>query len=130
MIVELGNPKAVQQRTADDGSTVAESLDGERVTYINIPNEDVNLSEAFTTITDPRGAWGAHAAQGDSPSWVYSDNAALQMLLAQHFGCVEGRPDNVEATHHTLAGPPGVGPDGPVNKDGSVKASSRAAKED
>lgn len=129
MLVELGNAKAVQQVTTAEGDTILEPVEGARVTTVNIPDEN-SLSEAFVVITDPRGVWAAHSEQGEKATWVYSDNAALQYLLAQHFGCDEGRPDNVEATHYTLNGAPGQGPDGPVNKDGSLKASAKKDSED
>lgn len=57
-------------------------------------------------------AWRAESLT--VPTWVWSDNEAFAVLLGHYFGCPVGRPDDVEATHHTLSGPPGVGPDEPV----------------
>lgn len=48
---------------------------------------------------------------GGAPLWVWSDNDAFATLLGAFFGCPVGRPVDVEATHHTDAGPPGVGVD-------------------
>jgi hypothetical protein len=131
MQVLLGNASAAQEVTDDDGAKrlVPVPDAGERVLTINIP-DDVSLGEAFVSITDPRGVWRAHSTEGATPTWVSSENEGLEFILSQHFGCDRGVPANVEATHYTEAGPPGVGPDGPVNKDGALKASARRAQED
>lgn len=86
-----------------------EPLDGERVTTIRLP-DDISLAEAFVTITSDRGVWASHS---DEPAtWVACDDSpGLEALLAEHFDCEVGRPADVEDTHHTMHGPPGVGPD-------------------
>lgn len=112
MQVELGNPAAVQRRTVDnpDGTTSVDvtDLDGPRVTYVNFA-DDVSLGEAFVSVTDPRGVWGAHTASSDTkPLFVWSDNASLQSLLAEHFGCSAGRPADLEQVYYTTNGPAGT----------------------
>lgn len=111
MQVELGNPAAVQRRTVDnpDGTVDIDTttLDGPRVTYVDFADEKT-LGEAFVAITDPRGVWGAHTDGGVTPTYVWSDNASLQALLAEHFGCPAGRPADLEQTYYTVNGPAGV----------------------
>ena len=54
-------------------------------------------------------AWQAESS--GSPTWVScEDNDDFEVLLAAVFGCPRGRPADVEETHFTHAGPPGVGP--------------------
>ncbi len=53
---------------------------------------------------------GWRAESLSAPTWVWSDNEAFAVLLGEFFGCPVGRPGDVEATHHTAAGPPGVYP--------------------
>lgn len=64
--------------------------------------------------------WQHHSTQ--PPSWVESDNPSLQAFLAGVFGCPEGAPEDVEDTHHTMFGPPGVGPQPGANPDDDVEA--------
>lgn len=52
--------------------------------------------------------WPNHSPQ--PPAWVASDNDDLAQMLAEFYGCPVGIPDDVEDTHHTFSGPPGVGP--------------------
>jgi hypothetical protein len=56
-------------------------------------------------------AWNNESA--GKPGWVWSDDEDFEVLLGKFFGCPTGRPEDVEATHHTLAGAPGVGVDYP-----------------
>lgn len=79
-----------------------------RVCTVEFP-EGTPLAEAFTTITARNGLWSYHS---DSPaSWVESDSPGLAQLLAEHFACPIGAPDDVEDTHWTPAGRPGIGPE-------------------
>ena len=57
--------------------------------------------EAFQTAI---ASWRAESYA--NPTWVWSDNEDFAVLLGQFFDCPVGRPDDVEATHYTLAGPP------------------------
>lgn len=131
-VVELGNPEPFERI---DGLPVR--LSGERVTYVSIPDEysvsddaagatehlaavaadptnprDVTHlpgDEAFVAVTHPRdGVWVNHSTAA-APSWVWSDDERLGQQLAAHYGCPYGHPEDLEATHHTIAGPPGVG---------------------
>ncbi len=79
-----------------------------RVCDIKFP-PGTSLNQAFTDITARGGLWSYHS---DSPAtWVESDSPGLSALLAEHFGCPEGAPDDLEDTHWTRAGRPGVGPE-------------------
>ena len=60
--------------------------------------------EAFVSVTRD---WPNHSDV--PPTWVTSDNEDLAQMLAEAYGCPVGKPEDVEATHHTAAGPPGVG---------------------
>lgn len=131
MRVELGNDQPLYNPTG-----------GPVVTYVTIPdsytvdpganvgdlsdhlvaNPDVtNLpeQEAFVSITHPgAGTWVNHAVAGSKPSWVWSDNDEFAQMLAEHYGCPVGRPDDVEDTHYTHSGPAGVTPQLTVVPDG------------
>lgn len=89
------------------------NLDGARVVTVTFP-DDMPLMEIATTITIAQGVWDSHSpggyADSGAPTWVDSDSSALAALLAEHFGCDVGAPADVERTHWTENGPPGVGP--------------------
>lgn len=120
MIVELGNVAAKQARLDakgdpvrdENGQVIQDALPEPRVTRVAIP-DSYTLAEAFVCITSPQGVWANHS--DSQASWVYSDSPGLQSLLAEHFNCPQGYPEDLEETHHTFSGPPGVGPDGPIN---------------
>lgn len=90
-------------------------LPGKRTVSCAFPDE-MSLMECANTITISKGIWDSHSpgdfADSGKPTWVWSDSPSLQALLAEHYGCDAGVPDDVEDTHHTESGPPGVGPDG------------------
>jgi hypothetical protein len=130
MQVELGNaaPRSADGSAVDDGE--------HRVTYVNIPDEAYELDlgaapsveqlalhllqadggvtklpglEPLLAIVHPDGAWARHST--GKPTWVYSGtHPELAEFLGEFFGCPVGRPDNVEDTHWTRSGMPGVGP--------------------
>lgn len=53
--------------------------------------------------------WNAEGS--GKPSWVeVEDNPDFEKLLSEFFGCPRGKPADVEQTHYTVSGPPGVGP--------------------
>lgn len=79
-------------------------LDEPRVTTVSIP-DGVSLSEAFATLTSAKGVVAYHA---DDVAWVECDSPGLTALLVEHYGCEVGAPADLEATHHTFNGPPGV----------------------
>lgn len=46
-----------------------------------------------------------------SPTFANSEDCPdLALMLSEAYGCPVGLPDDVEDTHHTTSGPPGVGP--------------------
>lgn len=83
-----------------------EPLSEPRVVYVNLP-EGTSLSEAFTTLT---AANGVVANWADDVAWVETDSPGLAALLCEHYGCAQGAPGDLEDTHYTANGPPGVGP--------------------
>lgn len=127
MQVELGNaaPKSGGQ-LADLGGAPA-------VTYVNIPDEytfDENVDtlelqrhlyrtiatgvtqrpddEAMLAVIHPSAFWNAHSAS-EGPTWVHcTDNPAFAKALAAFYDCPAVRPADVEETHVTKFGPPGV----------------------
>lgn len=124
MRIEFGNPSPREAATG-------EPVPGPSVTYVNIPdtytfkggadakdlalhlaqNPDItNLPdhEAFVAVAHgTAGLWTRHSAS--KPSWVWSDNEDMSALLSEYYGCPVGRPDDLEDTHYTQSGAPGVG---------------------
>ena len=128
MKVELGNPapKNGDGTPADLGGAPA-------VTYITVPDEysfDENVDvhdlqrhlyrtmntaitnrpkdEALMAVVHSSGVFSFHSG-ANAPTWVHcSDNPAFEKKLAEFFDCPAGRPANVEDTHFTRHGPPGV----------------------
>lgn len=96
-----------------------------RVLTVNFP-EGTTLGEAFNTVTNVGGVWDHHGGLENKPAWVNSDSDGLAALLSEHFGCDVGKPDNVEATHFTESGPPGIGPDGPLGGPAKTTADEEA----
>jgi hypothetical protein len=95
--VQLGNPAPKEGYYDGEGTLRHRDLDGARVTTVVIP-DSYTLLEAVASVLAQDGAWNHHT-QGDSvsdvtPDWVESDNEALGMLLASHFGCPTSRPDD------------------------------------
>lgn len=106
MQVELGLTSA-KEGYKPDGSDIViyRQLVGPRVLIIG--PVDKPLGELFIDIVSNNGLYGYHSDH--PPKWVASDSPGLQALLAEHWGCAAGKPDDVEDTHTTLNGPPGVG---------------------
>lgn len=92
-----------------DGSAygVAERGSGKDALIYVLTHEITRLPghEAFVSIVRD---WPNHSAE--PPHWVWSDDEDLAEMLAEAYDCPVGIPDDVEATHHTDAGRPGVGP--------------------
>jgi hypothetical protein len=82
-------------------------VDGLRVLTIS-PPADEPLGDLFISIThSTRGIAVAHS--GSAPLWVSCpDNPGFEALLADTLKCAQGKPADVEETHFTLNGPPGV----------------------
>lgn len=97
-IVVLGNRHASDSH--DNGETRHALPRGKRATVVIL--DDLNVAQAFTTITAAGGVWatqtGTKDADGDLvpndkavPAWVASDDAALATVLAAHWGGIEIR---------------------------------------
>jgi hypothetical protein len=125
VLVELGNPVPANVSYACPG-----------VTYLNIPegydfNPDTDPhqvmrhlaqkgrvtslgrdcghdNEALLAVVHPDGVVANHHTA--PPSWVWSDNEAFSLLISRYYDIALGRPADVEDTHQTKFGGPGVGP--------------------
>lgn len=138
MHIELGNPAARDWTAPAVGveSVQRGVYDTPVVTYMSIPSEysleeghDMNqfaghvgraiggdgvtklpgLEALLAVAHFGDGAWTKHSAS--SPTWVWSDNEVMAQYLSDLYGCPKGRPADVEATHYTRAGAPGVYPE-------------------
>ena len=141
MLIEIGNtsPKNVADPSVP------------HVTYVNMPDGAQTLEpgmdvatfkahqvEALTTrqgithlpgvealfnVLDLTGGlWKEHS---DGPgSWVWSDDDEMQRFLREYWSAGE-RPANVEDTHQTLAGPPGVVPGAAVDLQMNITQNGR-----
>ena len=68
------------------------------------PNPQLPDHEAFVSVIND---FKNHSTT--DPTWVDSDNADLAQMLAEAYGDIPvGTPPDVEQTHHTVNGPPGV----------------------
>lgn len=64
-------------------------------------------SDLVQAIDEIKRCWSE--AHDDVPTWIDGDDSALVSLLAREWGCSVGAPIDVEETHYTLSGPPGIG---------------------
>src|SRR5262245_34843307 len=132
ILVELGNTNPRR-----------EGAEGPAVTYISIPDDytyevaesapelaaailadKFNGDPAITHMPGQEAAIAVHAhwqmeGLGQNPSWVWSSNDDFAVLLGHLLNAPVGRPADVEETHHTNFGPPGVGPREAIEAVGS-----------
>lgn len=108
-VVLIGNEHPKQSRGRDeDDNPVFEPSPGPSVLTVNVPDE-YSLSEGFLAITNGNSVWVNHSYD-DKPTWVRcEDSPGLEALLAEHFKCTVGVPDDLEETHHTYNGAPTKG---------------------
>lgn len=92
---ELANALARHIATAPGGVTRVADISG-----------GTGNHEAFLSVVA-----GWRSESNANPTWVWSDNGDFAVLLGKFFGCPVGRPDDVEDTHYTYAGPPGTAPE-------------------
>lgn len=123
MRVEYGNPTPTN--TDYDGPAVTYQIIPDSYTYEVSPDAGELAAEvALQLSTAPDGITrmpsqeailaaiaGWRANSSSNPTWVWSDNDDFAVLLGKFFNCPVGRPADVEETHYTYAGPPGVGPE-------------------
>ena len=76
MILHLGNANPLH--VADSSES------GERTTFVDIP-DGTSLMEAMSTVTGVDGVW-ANQSSDPAPTWVASDDPALESALAAHYG--------------------------------------------
>lgn len=84
--------------------------------YIHVLQNQVTRlpgHEAFVSVVVD---WPNHSPK--PPTWVWSDNEDLALMLSEAYSIPVGIPENVEDTHHTNAGPPGVGPANEFDESG------------
>jgi hypothetical protein len=96
MTIGHGN-EVVVESAADLAAHAAAHL-GRAVGVTHLPEQEALLNV--------RALWMDESQA--PPSWVWSDDENFAVLLGEFFGCPVGRPDDVEMTHHTVNGPPGV----------------------
>lgn len=75
-----------------------------RVTFFGV-EEDEDFGDLLARL---KKVWTYHSST--PPTWVESDDDDLERLLAYQLKCQAGAPADVEVTHYTFSGPPGVGP--------------------
>jgi hypothetical protein len=86
--VVLGNRHAVH--SLDDGETRVPMPKGKRATVIELDDE-LTPGQVLLAIAHPEGVWANHATDGSTPAWVASDDEAVAIVLAHHFGA-KGQP--------------------------------------
>jgi hypothetical protein len=95
-----------------DEYELSDTLDIRDVALHLARNPDVTSMagiQALLPIIHPgSGLWAHWSAV--KPSWVWSDDPKLEAYLAEWFDCPAGHPADLEDTHFTYHGPPGVGP--------------------
>jgi hypothetical protein len=107
-VVEIGLKSAKESFRDERDLVQFRPVPDARVLEVRVP-DDASTGEAFRSITDSGGVVAYHT--DEAPAWVHcEEKPGLASLLAEHFGCANGKPDDVEDTHWTLNGPPGVGP--------------------
>ena len=128
MIVDLGNdhptrtegrapvvttftiPDSYTYAVADSAADLAAAVKAEQADAL-VNRDGITRLPDQDAILIIQAGWRSEAQGGTIPTWVESDNADFAVLVSHFFGGIPiGRPDDVEATHYTLAGEPGVGP--------------------
>lgn len=87
MLVHLGNADAIEAVKNEDGSTVFQSLPGERVTTF-VLDDGLTIMEKFQTVLAGLTQMMNPTAR---PWWVECDDPALGELLLSHFGMPDDR---------------------------------------
>lgn len=90
-------------------SHVAEGRPNGKDALLHVLQNDITHlpgQEAFVSVVRD---WPNHSPI--PPTWVESDIPDLAQMLSEAYDIPVGAPDDVEMTHHTAAGPPGVGPE-------------------
>lgn len=112
MFLQMGNanPKQALGRDENDKPIFGPSP-GPSVTSVG-PIYDIGQAFLCITTGGEQSIWGQHSYD-ESPTWVSCEETdagrALAQLVAAHFGCPVGAPDDLEEQYHTIFGPPGVG---------------------
>jgi hypothetical protein len=106
-LIEIGlNPAKEGYKNPGSDEVLYRPLDGLRVLTITIP-DGVPSDEALASITSANGVKNRHS--DEAPTWVsVPDKPSLEEMIAEKYGIPQGRPADVETTHYTVNGPPGV----------------------
>ena len=145
MLVELGNPNAVgatddaprvttfhfpeADETGQGGYTLDEGMDHKAFKdHVNdannynggtthLPNHEIllSLTEGWKAVSKGRPTWvkASEHANGITPAHHVPE---VERFLSDYFEIPVGIPEDIELTHHTKFGPPGVGaPEVPVD---------------
>jgi hypothetical protein len=90
MHIYLGNTAAKEAyRDSPDGPLKYRKVPGNQVTQCAAPHGK-SLTQVFTEITHPSGMWAQQSFA--LPAWVVSDSPAMELMIAEHFGCPIGVP--------------------------------------
>jgi hypothetical protein len=90
------------------------------VTYDEEGNPVDTLRTVRATFDNIVSTWKQHSLK--PPTWTTGTPdcpPGLVDMLANYFEIPANPPEDVELTHHTTYGPPGVGPDGPLTEPAS-----------
>lgn len=148
--VQLGNPSPKNSYSTPPDNDEAceccgktnlrhERVQGPLVTTWSVPEDEkgspgyYSLLDCFKSLCETDGAWQNHTWDDNpAPLWVASNSGALQMLLAEHFGCPAGQPDDfvpadggaVVPLAPAAVDPLGDGADGTVTNPDVIPAAS------
>lgn len=137
MLVEFGNanprntegpavtymnvPDTYTYKVADSAARLASDL-RDHIADALVSNDGITHLPDQEALLAVQAGWRAEG--NGQPSWVWSDNEDFAALLGHFFNCPVGRPSDLEETHFTNAGAPGVRP-----RDAEADAADAVANE-
>lgn len=91
MLIEIGNPHAIETYYDDEGALAYRDLGkGQVTTHVSLP-DDVSNTEAFNTIC---ALLARHIHPNARPAWIESPRPELNKLLAAHWPRVPKKEDH------------------------------------
>lgn len=92
-----------------DSTHVVEGRPNGKDALLHVLTNDIVQMPDHTAFLSIVRDWPNHSPK--NPTYSASDDEPdLALMLSEAYGCPVGRPEDVEDTHHTVSGPPGVGP--------------------